>query len=377
MAAALVDGVVLPGDVTVIGDRIATVGRHPAGGRGLAVPGFIDLQINGFAGADFTTAGRDGFEVALAALAARGVTSCVATIPTAAPAAYPPALATIKEVIGRPPAGAAVLGVHLEGPFLNPERRGAHPEGWLRQPDPTVLHDLLGLPPRPPAEVGVDGTPGMVLIITLAPELAGAEALISLARNQGVVVALGHSVASAEQAHAAFDAGATMVTHLWNAQSSPTARDPGLTGAALARSGVFVGLIADLAHVHADAVRFSLAALGDRAFVVSDAVALAGSGSAMRTRPDGRTEHVDGTAVRFEDGTLAGSASGLDQALRNLVGLGLSLNAALATVTRTPALALRRRDLGRLYAGGRADVVVLEDDLTIRSVLAAGASIDR
>ncbi|MFN0026172.1 MAG: N-acetylglucosamine-6-phosphate deacetylase, partial [Acidimicrobiales bacterium] len=138
VAAALVEGRVLPGDVTVLDGRIATVGRSPAGTGGLAVPGFVDLQINGFAGVDFTTADRDGYRHALAVLAARGVTACVATIPTAAPDAYAPALGVIAEVIRRPPPGTRVLGAHLEGPFLNPERRGAHPQPWLRRPDPVL-----------------------------------------------------------------------------------------------------------------------------------------------------------------------------------------------------------------------------------------------
>lgn len=447
VSAALVDGAVMAGDVTVLDGQIATVGRSPAGRGGLAVPGFVDLQINGFAGVDFTTADRAGFETALAALASHGVTACVATIPTAAPDAYRPALQTIAEVIRHPPTGTAVLGVHLEGPFLNPERAGAHPQRWLRQPDLALADELLGLASgvAPGPTSGAPG--GLVLIVTLAPELPGAAALISLARQAGAVVSLGHSNASVEQAHAAFDTGATMVTHLWNAQAPLSARAPGLTGAALARRGVFVGLIADLAHVHADTLRFSLTALGDRAFVVSDAVALAGAeeqtgtreqtrpaeltrsgeltrpasvagavgltgigevarraalsgtagptgtesvaptaelagkmaasgtGPTDRIRPDGRRERVSGAAVRFEDGALAGSATALDQALRNLVALGVSLPTALATITRTPALALGRRDLGRLRPAGRADVVVLQDDLTIRSVLVAGRDV--
>ncbi|MFN0027047.1 MAG: N-acetylglucosamine-6-phosphate deacetylase, partial [Acidimicrobiales bacterium] len=279
------------------------------------------------------------------------------------------------EVIRRPPPGTRVLGAHLEGPFLNPERRGAHPQPWLRRPDPVLARELLGLTPLSMSAAARTG-PGVVAVLTLAPELDGAHAVLSLAREAGVVVSLGHSAATTEQAHAAFDAGATMVTHLWNAQSPVTARAAGLTGVALARPGVFAGLIADLAHVHADTLRFSLAALGGRAFVVSDAVALAGSTMAARLRPDGRREHIEGTAVRFDDGSLAGSATGLDQALRNLVALGLSLPAALATITRTPALALGRRDLGRLSPGGEADVVVLNEDLTIASVLVAGVAVD-
>jgi N-acetylglucosamine-6-phosphate deacetylase len=358
VAAALVDGEVLPGDVTVADGCVAAVGCAPAGHHGVAVPGFIDVQVNGFAGVDFTHADTGGYADALAAMARHGVTWCAPTIPTAAPQSYPAALATIGRVLLERPDGAKVLGAHLEGPFLNPARRGAHRAGWLRSPDEPALHALLDA--------------GPVALLTLAPELPGATQLIAAARRRGVVVALGHSDADRATAHAAFDTGATMVTHLWNAQRPITAREPALAGVALARPDVHVGIIADLVHLAAETVQLSLAAAGGRAFVVTDGLHLAGQPPGTY-RQHGRTLVSDGVAIRLADGTLAGSATPLDAALRNLVTLGLAWPAAVDHITRAPAAALQRPELGRLRVGGSADITVLDDRLEVRATLIDGA----
>ncbi|MCC6438333.1 MAG: amidohydrolase family protein [Acidimicrobiales bacterium] len=366
VAAALVDGQLVPGDVTVADGRIVAVGRTPPGRRGLAVAGFVDAQINGFAGVDFTHAEPATARDALTALARHGVAWCAPTLPTAPPERYGPALAALSH-LGGPGGGPGgprtrSVGVHLEGPFLNPMRRGAHPELWLRPPDPEALRALFGH--------------GPVAVLTLAPELPGAFELIAMARRHGAVVSLGHSEADADTAHRAFDLGASMLTHLWNAQVPVTGRAPSLPGAALARDDVHVGIIADLAHVAADTLRLSLAAAGRRAFVVTDALELAGLPPGRYER-HGRVLHSDGTAIRLGDGTLAGSATTLDAALRNLVGLGVPLADAVDRVTRAPADALRRPDLGRLEPGGRADVTVLDDALQVVQVVLGGVAVHR
>lgn len=359
VTAAVVDGELVPGDVGVDdAGTVAAVGVRPAGRHGIAVAGFLDLQVNGFAGVTFTEADPDGYAAALAAMARHGVVACAPTMPTAHPDAYRPALATVAAVVARRPAGSRVLGAHLEGPFLNPRRRGAHPAAWLRRPDPDLLRALLDA--------------GPVALLTLAPELPGGRELIAAAVGRGTVVSVGHTEATGAEAHAAFDAGASMLTHLWNAQTPIAGREPGAAGVALARPDVHVGVIADLAHVAGDVVRLSLAAAGRRAFVVTDALAAAGLPPGPSVRDDGRTQHSDGVAVRLDDGTLAGSAMPLDGALRNLVALGLPLPAAVDHVTRSPARAIRRPDLGRLVPGVRADVVVLDEHLTVTTTLLAG-----
>jgi N-acetylglucosamine-6-phosphate deacetylase len=358
VAAAVVDGTIVPGDVEVDGGTVGAVGVAPAGRSGLAVAGFVDLQVNGFAGVDFTVADTDGYGRALAAMARHGVTACLPTVPTAAPDAYLPALDELAAVMAEPPPGTRVLGAHLEGPFLAPARRGAHRADWLRAPDPDLLAVWAGRAP--------------VALLTLAPELPGADRLIAAARRAGIVVSLGHSEATAAEAHAAFDAGATMVTHLWNAQRVISAREPGVTGAALARPDVRVGLIADLVHVAADTLRVSLTAAGRRAFVVTDALEPAGLAPGRYRRSDGRMQRSDGVAVRLDDGVLAGSVLTLDAAVRNVVQVGLTVVDALDLVSASPARALGRDDLGRLGPGRRADVVVLDDRLEVRSVLVGG-----
>ncbi|MFT3852108.1 MAG: N-acetylglucosamine-6-phosphate deacetylase [Ilumatobacteraceae bacterium] len=361
-AAAVVRGTLVAGDVAVDGDVVSAVGVQPAGPAGrIAVPGFVDLQVNGFAGVDFTTAGEDGWADALLALARSGVTAAAPTMPTAPPDRYRDALATAAAVHSRRPVGARMLGVHLEGPFLSPVRHGAHREEWLHAPDPALADSWLDTAP--------------VAIMTLAPELPGALDLIAGLRRRGTVVSLGHTDATADAAHAGFDAGATMVTHLWNAQRQPTSREPAVGGVAMARPDVHVGVICDLVHVAADTVRFTHAATRRRFVAVTDAVSLAGMPDG-EYRMYGRRVTKSGSQIRLDDGTLAGSSGRMDETLRNLVGLGVPLVDAVATMTSSPAAVLgRSADLGRLAPGAPADVVVLDDALQVVDVLVAGRSV--
>lgn len=355
VAAALVDDVVVPGDVSIdaAAGEVTGVGRSPAGASGLAVAGFVDVQVNGFGGVAFTEpdVDLDGYRTASAALARTGVTSFLLTIPTVAPGTYAALLPRSAEACATDLGGARAIGVHLEGPFLNPLRRGAHREDWIQAPSIAAVDAMLDAAP--------------VALMTLAPEITtgdGGLELIGHLRRRGVVVSLGHTDADATQANAGFDAGATAITHLWNAHRPITSRDPGVGAVALTRPDVWVCAIADLAHVSGESLALSVAAAGDRFVVVTDAVAPAGS-------PDAPLP-----ALRLADGTLAGSTTPLDQAVRNLVGLGVPLVDAVAAATRRPASLLGRPDLGRLVPGGRADVVVLDDDLAIHDVVVAGRS---
>lgn len=357
VARALVDGQWIPGDVVVDQGAIVEVGAAEAG-SGSAVPGFVDLQVNGFAGRSFfSEPDAEGHRLAAADLARTGVTSYLITIPTIGPDSYD---AVLDAAAGHIADGAATgsarpLGVHLEGPFLT--RPGAHPRRHLRDPDLAWIERI------------VDRFP--ITMMTLAPEPAGALAAIELLRQRGVVVSLGHTEATAELAHAGFDAGATSVTHLWNAQTPLTSREAGVVGAALARDDVMVGVIADLVHVGADTLRVTCAAAGDRVVVVSDAAPFAGLARPDSTAHLGASWFPDGS-VRLPDGTLAGSASTLDASLRNLVSIGVDLGRAVEAMTAAPARLLGRTDVGALRPGGRADVVVLDDDLEVTSVLVRG-----
>ncbi|MPY91530.1 MAG: N-acetylglucosamine-6-phosphate deacetylase [Acidimicrobiia bacterium] len=357
-SACVVEGSVVPGDVVVDDGRVVEVAAWPPGRRGgTACAGFLDVQVNGLAGVDFGDTDEDGYGHAASVLASTGVTGWLPTLPTSPPDRYPPALALAGAVVRTPPPGARILGVHLEGPFLSERRAGAHPVAHLRAPDIDAAAAFLAA--------------GPVALVTLAPELDGALELVRYLVGRGVAVSLGHTDCDGLTAHAAFDAGARAVTHLWNAQRPMTGRDAAVGGAALARGDVFVGVIADLAHVGADTLRVSAAAAGDRLVVVTDAVWAAGLGEGEHRRP-GASLVVGGGAARLLDGTLAGGTGTLDAAVRNLVSVGLPLERAVAAVTEAPARLLGRADIGRLEPGARADVVVLDDELEVAQVLVGG-----
>jgi N-acetylglucosamine-6-phosphate deacetylase len=359
VAAALVEGQIVAGDVEVDGGSVVSVGGSPAGASGLAVPGFVDVQVNGFAGVDFSRSDLGGYRTASTALAATGVTSFLATIPTAAPETYPEALATASAAVDEGGPGARVVGVHLEGPYLSPRRPGAHRVDWLRTPAAAPVDDLLDAAP--------------IRLMTVAPEIEGGLALVEHLRARGVVVSVGHSDASAVVAHQAFDAGAATITHLWNAHRPIVSRDPGPGGAALARTDVVVCLIADLVHVSREVLRFSMVASRGRVVVTTDAVASAGVGDGEIVTELGVLTVADG-AVRLADGTLAGSVCPLDQMVRNVVDLGVPVPEAVDMVTRTPADLIARPDLGSLRPGVPADVVVLDEGLAVRQVLVGGVA---
>jgi N-acetylglucosamine-6-phosphate deacetylase len=355
--AALVDGELVPGDVVVDDGRIAAVGAGPAGASGTAVPGFVDLQVNGFAGVDFLAADVDGYRHAAAPLAATGVTAYLPTFITsplpsiAAALRFAGAAAELDE-------GPRVLGVHLEGPYLSPRWPGAHPPEHLRDPD---VDEALGLCEH-----------GPVRMVTLAPELPGAFDLIAALTARGIVVSCGHSDADAATAHAAFEHGATAITHLYNAHRRWAARDPGIGGAALVHAGVTVQAILDHVHLSPEAGYAAFRAAGARFSLISDAIEAAGRGPGTY-RLGEREVHVDadGRAV-LDDGTLAGSVLTMDQAVRNLVDCGASLAEAVHAASTAPARLVGELALGTLRPGAAADVVVLDDDLRVRRTLVAG-----
>ena len=369
VAAGFVDGRMVPGDVAVAGDgTVAAVGLSPPGGRGLAAPGFVDLQVNGFAGVDLLGAAPGGDDERVAAwsrlgsaLAGTGVTSYQPTLVSAPE----PTLVAALPRLPRPAAacGARPLGVHLEGPFLAPERLGTHTPEHRRDPDPVLLDRLLDAAPH---ELPVT-------TVTMAPERPGALELVRRLVGRGVVCSLGHTDADAPTAHAAFDVGASTVTHLFNAMRPFTHRDPGVAGAALARADVTVQLIVDGHHLADEAVLLAWRAAAGRVALVTDATAAAAGGTGNDLQLGDVDLRVADGAVRRGDGTLAGSASTMIDAVRRVVGLGLPLHEALFAASATPARILGRDDVGRLAPGLPADVVVLDDRLELSAVLVGGA----
>jgi N-acetylglucosamine-6-phosphate deacetylase len=351
--AALVGGRLVPGDVEIVNDRIARTGIPGPNGRGVAAPGFVDLQVNGFGGVDFLDSDAAGYRRAGEALLETGVT---AYLPTFITTPTDQLLAAIAEV---PLDGTAprILGIHLEGPFLAPGRLGTHPPLARRDPDPALLEQLLGS--------------GRIRLMTLAPELEGADDLIDLLLRRGVTVSCGHTDATAEEANAAFDCGVRTVTHLFNAMRPLRHRDPGIAGAALARDDVVVQIILDGVHLAPETARLIWRAAAGRVALVTDAVSGAGVQDGSYSLGGFEVKIRDGVA-RGPDGQLAGSVLTMIEAVRNLHELGVPLGDALAAASTVPAGVLGLPEIASLAPGAVADVVVVDDNLQIERVVVGG-----
>jgi N-acetylglucosamine-6-phosphate deacetylase len=358
LAAARVlapQGLVECAAVDVEDGRIVGVEPVPGGtavpDRTLA-PGFVDLQVNGLDDVDVAEAGERWPHLDRR-LAAGGVTTWCPTLVSAALDAYPARLDAVAAA-DRPAAGRpAIAGVHLEGPFLG-GRPGAHPVDLLR---PLDLDWLTALPP-------------VVRLVTLAPELEGAPEAVRLLRGKGVAVSLGHSVATPAQVAACVEAGATLVTHVFNGMPPLHHRDPGLAGSALLDDRLTACVIGDGVHVAPAAVAlvFRCKPAGGVA-LVSDAIAWR-----VREHAGSPVTLVDG-AARLPDGTLAGSAITLDAAVRTAVAAGVPLADALVAASATPAGAIGCTDRGRLVPGARADLVALGPDLAVQATWVAGEQV--
>lgn len=331
---------------------------------GILAPGLVDAQLNGAFGVDLATADDGGWAEVLRRLPETGVTSVVPTLVTAPLADLEASLRAFtsrRDGLTRVRGAARVLGVHVEGPFLALARRGAHRGDLLCDPTPERVESLLRA-----------GAGGALSYVTLAPEREHALDAIRRFVAAGVRVSVGHTDATDDVVAAAAEAGASMVTHLFNAQRPLRHRDPGTVGAALTDQRLTLGLIADLHHVAPTALRLAFAAAAGRVMLVTDAVAAMGrplgtyelAGQAVTTGPGG--------PPRLADGTVAGAATPLDQALGNAVACGVDLAVAVDAATRVPADALGRSDLGRLAPGARADLVWLSDDLRAQATWIGG-----
>jgi N-acetylglucosamine-6-phosphate deacetylase len=292
--------------------------------------------VNGFAGVSFLDADADAYRHAAQALAATGVTSFLPTLTTAPPEQL---VAALEELASADAPGA--LGAHLEGPFISAARLGVHPATARRDPDAGLLKRLL--------------VAGPVRLITLAPELPHAHELIRGLLEREIAVSLGHSDATADEANAAFDLGVRTVTHVFNAMRPFSHRDPGIVGAAIARSDVIVQAILDGVHLAPETEIALWRATRGRLALVSDRAAT----------DDGRTR----------DGTLAGSTAMLLECMRRLHALGAPLEEAVDAATKLPARILGDTTVGRLGVGLQGDVVVLDDELELARVLVEGVDV--
>lgn len=345
--------------VVVEGARVAAIVPHsdrPDGavrdlGGGLLAPGYIDVQVNGGGGVLFN---EDPTPEGIARIAAahrnHGTIGLLPTLVTDAPQVTAAAIAATREARRLTP---AALGIHLEGPFLDPQRKGAHELSYIRDLERDDIATIAK------ANCGT-------VMLTLAPNRVGTESIAKLAQH-GVLVSLGHSGASYEEARRAVEAGARAFTHLFNAMSAPTGREPGMVGAALDLDEAFVGLIADGHHVHEANLRIALAAKRhDRFMLITDAMPPAAGGPDHFDLQGRRVTSADG-CLRLDDGTLAGSVLTMDEAVRYAVNVvRLPLADALAMASRVPATFLRRdAELGRIAPGYLASLVHLDDELRV------------
>jgi N-acetylglucosamine-6-phosphate deacetylase len=344
-----------PGWIAIDGGLIVEVGLGPApggavdAGSALVAPGFIDLQVNGVDDVDFVSTDVDGWRRAGRAQLEQGVTSYCPTLVTAPLDEYPPALERVRaaRAVAEHQSLPSILGAHLEGPFLG-GAPGAHPVALVRPADCEWLRAVLG------------AFPGVVAIVTLAPEADPGFAATRLLDEHGVSVALGHSTATYETARAAADAGARLVTHLFNGMGPLHHRRPGLAGAALDDERLTPTLIADLVHAHPAALRLAIR-YKDNVGLVTDRVAT------TRLRV---TEHG---AALLPDGTLAGSTLSMARAVQNTVALGVPVERAVEMAATIPADALGVTDRGRIAPGMRADLVALDpSSLVVRAVWLGG-----
>lgn len=307
-------------------------------------PGLIDLQVYGSGSHLFSEdLSAESLEAIEQNLLQQGCTSFNLTLATNTMEVFRKAIQIYADLQPR-----VALGLHLEGPFLNPEKRGAHPEELITKATIGVLESLLSTPEQ------------VVSMMTVAPELWDEECLRYL-RERNVVVSAGHSSATYAEALTAFDQGIHTVTHLWNAMSAMHHRDPGLPGATLMDPRVSASIIVDGVHLSYPIVELSKAQMGERLFLITDAVAASSKGI---------YQHVlNGDHYSLPDGTLSGSALTMLQAVKNCVEqVGLSLSESLRMATLYPARVMKRTDIGNLDVGSQANILLFNRQFEVQQV---------
>jgi N-acetylglucosamine-6-phosphate deacetylase len=335
----------------------------------IAVPGFVDVHIHGAGGQDVMKASPEALSAIARTIAAHGTTSFVATTVTASPDTTCRSVEGISRYIAAQHATevpqAEVLGIHFEGPFISPLRRGVHPAEWIKPPSAELLEKFL------------HAAGASARILTIAPEIFGAIPCIDAARKAGLVVAIGHTDATYEQARLAIAHGARHAVHVYNAMRPFSHRDAGVIGAVLTSREVTAELIADGVHVDEPSMRLLLQAKG------AEGVILVSDGTSATGMPDGTymlgtlKVTVSGGVCRNAEGKLAGSTLTLDRALRNIVALGTPLADAVRTLTLNPATLLGIEfKKGTLRVGADADVVLLDDNLHVAGVWTRGLAVD-
>ncbi|HEX7828396.1 MAG TPA: N-acetylglucosamine-6-phosphate deacetylase [Thermoanaerobaculia bacterium] len=364
---AFVDGVLAEDILVSIDDQVivdvARTTHVPAGAEpieGILVPGFVDVHVHGGDGADFMDAHEDATARILGFHATHGTTALAATTLSASRSDLHNAVETIARVSGDRPEGAEIVAVHLEGPFINASRAGAQDRASIR---PADIHEVAAL---------IAQAPRLRWMVTLAPEIEGAQGLIEHFRDR-VIFSIGHTSADHATAVAAIEWGATHFTHLYNAMTPLHHRDPGVVGAALTAVHATAELIADGVHVHPAALRVGVQSMPQRIALVTDAMRACGLAEGTYKLYDYEVTVADG-AARLGDGTLAGSVLTMSGAVKNMIELaGLPVETVLPLATEVPARIIGVADRkGKIERRYDADLVVLNDRFEVQRVWARG-----
>lgn len=324
--------------------------------QGLYVlPGLVDVHIHGAVGQDFCGGSPQGLGRIAFYLKAHGITSFCPTSMTLP-------MEDLKEIFqslhGAPQGReyARILGIHMEGPFIAPEKKGAQKAAHIRRPDISMFRELN------------EACGGRIRLVTIAPEQPGSMEFIR-ALHQTTAISLGHSPAGYEDARAAFDAGACHATHLFNAMAPLHHRDPGIIGAAADSPHVMAEIICDGIHVHPAVVRMAFALFGpDRMILISDAMRATGMEDGTYEL-GGQEVHKKGSRATLFDGTLAGSVTNLFDCMKNAVAFGIPLEAAVLAASSNPARSIGSRDVGQIVPGAEADLLLVDSNLELVKVL--------
>ncbi len=340
--------------------------------RYTVAPGFIDIHIQGCGGADFLDATPEAVRTISQGAAKGGCTSLLATTTISKEdrdlSKFRQLIASVKQHREGDREGARILGVHLEGPYLNEAKRGGFGPEYIRSPDLDEFRRILEI------------SDGLLGLITIAPELEGAAAIIEEAVKRGIYVSLGHTMATFDVAQRAFSLGATQVTHGFNAMEPLHHREPGLIGAALLEDEVFIQVIPDGIHLHPAVLRLLVRLKGSKRLVlISDATAPCGLPEGTKIKGVGGEIMLKDGAIRLNDGTLAGSALLLNRSVERMMQFaGVSQLQAVEMASQTPATAIGiDKHTGSIEEGKVADVVVLDDDFNVKYTLCEGRVVYR
>lgn len=353
-------------DITINQGKISSIGEAQESGECfdlsdfLVVPGFVDIHIHGCAGADTCDGTRSSISKMAAHLATCGVTSFCPTTMTVPMEEIEAAIGAVQECMKKPPEGASVLGVNMEGPYISPDRIGAQKGDCIRKPDAKEFQQLC------------EKYKDVIKLVDIAPEVDGAEELVKYARKI-CCVSFAHSMADYAAAKESFGWGITHATHLFNAMNGLNHRAPGAVGAVFDDDRVHAELICDGFHIHPAVLRTAFRLLGEnRSIVISDSMRAAGLADGDYDL-GGQTVHVNGCHALLADGTIAGSTTNLGQEMKNLISFGVPLRQVIKSVTINPAREIGAdKDIGSIEVGKKADFVVLNSSFDIKMVFTGG-----